>query len=97
MRTGDLDDLLNQPGDYPGAVRVRRLPRQVAPGGTVALETWDGDQWRTEEWTTSADRIREWISAAAVHGTVTPWTAGTGRRRKKPQPAPDRAQREQTD
>lgn len=84
MDSGGLSDYMNRPGDCVGDRRVRRLGR-VAPGA-VALELWDGERWIVDGFTTDDTAIREWIISHHRADTVTPWTPGTGRRRR---PAPD--------
>lgn len=54
----------------------------VAPGA-VALELWDGERWIVDELTTDDAAIREWIISHHRADTVTPWTPGTGRRRRQ--------------
>lgn len=80
MDHGSLDALLNQPGEYIGARRVRRLGI-VAPG-TVALEWWNGRAWTGGGFATDNAGIRDWLEATPFD--VHPWRPGTGRRRKPP-------------
>ena len=74
------DDLLNQPGDHPGARRVRRLG--PAHPGVLVLETWNGERWVNGGYTNDNNGIRAWITGNVRPGEVTPWTPGTGRRRR---------------
>ncbi|GAA4960917.1 hypothetical protein GCM10023205_25370 [Yinghuangia aomiensis] len=86
MDDSGLDGLLNQPGEYIGARRVRR-PHRAA--GALALEWWDGAVWVRAGEAADSDGVRGWLSGTP-HGTH-PWQPGTGRRRKTSgPPAPGR-------
>ncbi|MDI2128326.1 hypothetical protein [Yinghuangia seranimata] len=84
MDRNSLDELLNQPGEYIGARRVRRLG-VVAPGA-LALEWWNGTAWVCGGYATDNHGVKAWLEVTPDGSH--PWKRGTGRRRKRPQDTP---------